>query len=152
MVGMFSRFYESRSGGLRRSQSAVDEREVLPPSVEATSAEPIATAVSIAKDNIEIAFEFKPVVHPMEPLDLDRPIQCPLPEPSMLNDGNHGRIWKEQVIKPDVPVVHMAASTHSQKPRPVPTKAIAPSISAPEGSILRLLEECDASTCYVDRS
>lgn len=62
-----------------------DEREVLPLSLEATSAATIATAVSIAKHGIEITFEFKPVAHPMEPLDLDRPIPCPLPEPSMLN-------------------------------------------------------------------
>ncbi|XP_075477788.1 uncharacterized protein LOC142518847 [Primulina tabacum] len=147
MVGMFSRFYVS--SGHRRTQSAVDEREVLPPSLETTSAATIATAVSIATQSIEIAFEFKPVAHPMEPLDLDRPIPCPLPEPSMLNDGTHGRIWKEQVRKPDLPVVPMPPSstkseTHSQKPRPVSSRAIVPSISAPEGNILKLLEECNA--------
>jgi hypothetical protein len=32
-----------------------------------------------------VAVEFKPVEHPVEPLDHDRPIQCPLPEPSILN-------------------------------------------------------------------
>ncbi|XP_073128742.1 uncharacterized protein [Henckelia pumila] len=146
MVGMFSRFYVSR--GHRRTQSAVDEREVLAPSLEAAT---IATAVSIATHSIEIAFEFKPVPHLMEPLDLDRPIPCPLPEPSMLNDGTHGKIWKEQARKPDLrPVVHVAHSstkseTHTQKPLPVSSRAIAPSISAPEGNILKLLEECNAS-------
>lgn len=34
---------------------------------------------------IEEATEFKPVEHPIEPLDNDQPIQCPLPEPSILN-------------------------------------------------------------------
>ncbi|KAL5561211.1 hypothetical protein UlMin_030958 [Ulmus minor] len=43
---------------------------------------------------IEVAVEFKPVEQPNAPLDNDRPIQCPLPEPSILNDG---RIWKERV-------------------------------------------------------
>lgn len=34
---------------------------------------------------IEVAVEFKPVEHPAEPLTSDQPIQCPLPEPSILN-------------------------------------------------------------------
>ncbi|XP_073025249.1 uncharacterized protein [Primulina eburnea] len=142
IVGMFSRFY-ARRGGHRRTQSAVDEREVLPPSLEATNAATIATDVSVVTRSTEIAFEFKPVAHPMEPLDLDRPIQCPLPEPSMLIDGTHGRIWKEQVRKPNLSSTK--SKTHSQKPRPVSSRSIVPSSSAPEGNILKLLEEYNAS-------
>lgn len=59
-----------------------DEREVLPPNSEASGA---ATSAATASHGIEVAVEFKPVEHPMEPLDNDRPIQCPLPEPSILN-------------------------------------------------------------------
>lgn len=40
---------------------------------------------SAAAHGIEVAIEFKPLEHPPEPLDNDRPIQCPLPEPSILN-------------------------------------------------------------------
>lgn len=59
-----------------------DEREVLPPNSEVTGS---ATTAATASHGIEVAVEFKPVEHPMEPLDNDRPIQCPLPEPSILN-------------------------------------------------------------------
>lgn len=59
-----------------------DEREVLPPNSEVTGS---ATAAVTASHGIEVAVEFKPVEHPMEPLDNDRPIQCPIPEPSILN-------------------------------------------------------------------
>lgn len=58
-----------------------DEREVLPPNSEITS----ANAAAASSHGIEVAVEFKPVEHPNEPLDNDRPIQCPLPEPSILN-------------------------------------------------------------------
>lgn len=43
-----------------------------------------ATATATAH-GIEVAVEFQPVECPTEPLDNDRPIQCPLPEPSILN-------------------------------------------------------------------
>ncbi|KAL5582881.1 hypothetical protein UlMin_015323 [Ulmus minor] len=56
------------------------EREVLPPNSETS-----ATASTNASHGIEVAVEFKPVEHLNEPLDNDRPIQCRLPEPSILN-------------------------------------------------------------------
>lgn len=59
-----------------------DEREVLPSSSEATSA---VTEAAAATHGIEVAMGFKPVEHPTKPLDNDQPIQCPLPEPSILN-------------------------------------------------------------------
>ncbi|KAF3952243.1 hypothetical protein CMV_022183 [Castanea mollissima] len=59
-----------------------DEREVLPPNSEVTRA---AIAVTTASHGIEVVVEFKPVKHPSEPLDTNKPIQCPLPEPSILN-------------------------------------------------------------------
>lgn len=60
-----------------------DEREVRPPNSEAAAA--VASAATATSHGIEVAVEFKPVEHPIEPLDNDRPIQCPLPEPSILN-------------------------------------------------------------------
>lgn len=61
-----------------------DEREVLPANSEA-AASVAASAATATSHGIEVAVEFKPVEHPVEPLDNDRPIQCPLPEPSILN-------------------------------------------------------------------
>ncbi|XP_060212557.1 uncharacterized protein LOC132640121 isoform X2 [Lycium barbarum] len=84
MVGLFSRFSVSRAAH-RRTQSALDEREVLPPNLEETDATSIGGASSVVPYGIEFAYEFKPVEHPPEPLDIDWPTQCPLPEPSVLN-------------------------------------------------------------------
>lgn len=60
-----------------------DEREVIPQNSEVAAA--VASAATTTSHGIEVAVEFKPVEHPVEPLDNDRPIQCPLPEPSILN-------------------------------------------------------------------
>lgn len=62
-----------------------DERNVVPPSTEDTAATAVAGPAFALGHGIEVAIEFKPVEHPTEPLDNDRPIQCPLPEPSILN-------------------------------------------------------------------
>lgn len=63
-----------------------DAGEGLPSASEATTGA-IATAASISSvtHGIEIATEFKPIDRPLEPLDNDQPVQCPLPEPSILN-------------------------------------------------------------------
>ncbi|XP_011082321.1 uncharacterized protein LOC105165125 [Sesamum indicum] len=150
MVGIFSRF--SVRGSHRRTQSALDEREVLPPSTEATATAGLTATASNATHGIEIAVEFKPVERPTEPLDNDQPIQCPLPEPSILNDG---RIWKERVSsgvqrRADTPIMQEQTpaaepETLGRKPRPPSNRVILPSISAPEHNILKLLDECNAS-------
>ncbi|PON63344.1 cystic fibrosis transmembrane conductance regulator, partial [Parasponia andersonii] len=126
------------------------EREVVAPASDTTGA-PIAAA---SPHGIEVAVEFKPVEHPNEPLDNDRPIQCPLPEPSILNDG---RIWKEQVSatvrrRGDLPVMKEGESLEAEdagtKPKSTQTQVnrrILPSLSAPEHDLLNLLEECNAS-------
>ncbi|KAK3435288.1 uncharacterized protein LOC104442388 [Eucalyptus grandis] len=148
MVGLFSKFSVHR-GGHRRAQSALDGREVGPPNAEDASA---ATAAAAASHGIEVAVEFKPVEHPIEPLDNDQPIQCPLPEPSILNDG---RIWKERVSatvrrRVDLPIMKESGSIESestagsrQRPATI-NRMILPSMSAPEHNLLKLLEECNA--------
>lgn len=59
-----------------------DEREVLPPTPDVAGE---STVTMAAAHGIEVVVEFKPVEHPVEPMDNDQPIQCPLPEPSILN-------------------------------------------------------------------
>lgn len=65
-----------------------DQREIVPPNAEtataATGADSAAAATAVTH-GIEVAVEFKPVEHPTEPFDNDQPVQCPLPEPSILN-------------------------------------------------------------------
>ncbi|KAI3707338.1 hypothetical protein L6452_25772 [Arctium lappa] len=152
MVGLFSRFSVSRNGH-RRSQTTIDEREVLPPDTEVTESSTVVGPATTTHHGIEVAVEFKPVEHPTEPLDNDQPINCPLPEPSILNDG---RIWKERVSagvqrRADLSAVDEGAGPPPE-PEPPGTKSqrrtnrtILPSISAPEHNILKLLEECNAS-------
>ncbi|KAG8637589.1 hypothetical protein MANES_15G138900v8 [Manihot esculenta] len=37
---------------------------------------------------VEFDVEFWPVEHPMEPQDEDRPVRCPIPTSSVVNDGS----------------------------------------------------------------
>ncbi|XP_020577641.1 uncharacterized protein LOC110022855 [Phalaenopsis equestris] len=144
MVGIFSRF-SSRSGH-RRTQSAADVRE-RPQELEVAIPIPVSTT-----HGFEVAVEFKPVEHPIEPLNHDQPVRCPMPEPSILNDG---RIWKERMtsvsarMRMELPVVKEGMqlspeATVSEKSPPVrstPRRAILPSVSAPEGNLINMLEE-----------
>ncbi|XP_073131798.1 uncharacterized protein [Henckelia pumila] len=145
MVGIFSRFSASRAGH-RRAQSALVETT---PTSEATAATTMAAAALGVPHGVEVAIEFKPVERPTEPLDSDQPVQCPLAEPSILNDG---RIWKERVSssvqrRTDLPVMQEPPPTESETPttKSRAKRLILPSISAPEHNILKLLEECNAS-------
>ncbi|CAF2099065.1 hypothetical protein BRARA_E01748 [Brassica rapa] len=151
MVGIFSRFSVGRSSH-RRTQSAIDDKEVLAPNPDVTA--------TTASHGIEVATEFKPVEHPVEPLDNDQPIQCPLPEPSILNDG---RIWKERVSasmrrKGDLQIAKDEISAESdgsapKPPRPSqPNRSILPSLSAPEHNLLNLLEECNAMQAVASKN
>ncbi|KAM0964363.1 hypothetical protein ACFX2C_020418 [Malus domestica] len=36
---------------------------------------------------VEVDFEFWPVEHPLEPRDEDRPVKCPMPDSSVINEG-----------------------------------------------------------------
>ncbi|XP_019101302.1 PREDICTED: uncharacterized protein LOC104785992 [Camelina sativa] len=152
MVGIFSRFSVVR-GGHRRTQSAIDGRETLPPRSDPVASTNTATA---STHGIEVATEFKPVDHPMEPLDNDQPIQCPLPEPSILNDG---RLWKERVSassmrrRGDLAIVQDGMDEESDVSVTIPSgtsqcntnRLFLPSLSAPEHDLLNLLDECKVS-------
>nr|XP_025878610.1 uncharacterized protein LOC4330410 isoform X2 [Oryza sativa Japonica Group] len=124
--------------------------ETLAPNMN--SGEPDSQAVPAdSPHGIEVGVEFKPVEHPVEPVNLDQPVKCPLPEPSILHDG---RIWKERIatagvrVMTDLPVVKEGSqlesdSSGARSRSAVPKRAILPSVSAPENNILALLDECD---------
>ncbi|GER26783.1 hypothetical protein STAS_02447 [Striga asiatica] len=144
MVGIFSRL--SVKSSHRRAQSTFNE---MPRTLESTNVTRAASNASIENHGIEIGVEFKPIEHPTEPLDYDQPIQCPLPEPSILNDG---RIWKERVsanVKTRADMQDQTGGNNVHDTRRTKTRAhnrvILPSVSAPEHNILKLLEECNAS-------
>ncbi|GMH09169.1 hypothetical protein Nepgr_011009 [Nepenthes gracilis] len=145
-----TRAYQVSRSGHRRAQSAIDDQVVLPPNQGTRGA--AGNAASAVTHGIEVAVEFKPVEHPTEPLDNDKPVRCPLPEPSILNDG---RIWKERVSaagvrrRADMPLIKEGTSADSEastEMSPWPqqsSRLILSSISAPEHKILNLLEEYD---------
>lgn len=66
-----------------------DQRQAIPPDAVITEATSIAGTMSTGHHGIEVAVEFKPVEHPTEPFDVDQPVQCPMPEPSILNVSVH---------------------------------------------------------------
>jgi hypothetical protein len=45
----------------------------------------LPAAAGDSHHGIEVGIEFKPVEHPVEPVNLDQPVKCPLPEPSILH-------------------------------------------------------------------
>lgn len=154
MVGLFSKFSVTRASH-RRTQSAVVEREDVPPNTVTGAAN--TASPTIATHGVDVALEFKPVEHPIEPLDNDQPVQCPLPEPSILNDG---RIWKERASaagvrrRADLPPLIKGGNNGGDsegggsgklKTRPPSNRMIMPSMSAPEHDILNMLDECNAS-------
>ncbi|XP_058753295.1 uncharacterized protein LOC131626493 [Vicia villosa] len=149
MVGLFSRFTAKKSMHRRTQSARLDERDVLPANAEAAVSVAATAAATATSHGIEVAVEFKPVEHPVEPLDNDRPVQCPLPEPSILNDG---RIWKERasatmhrrgdlpVMKEGEPLEHEGGG-NTRPRRSRSNRMILPSVSAPEHNLLKLLEE-----------
>ncbi|KAG0472844.1 hypothetical protein HPP92_014701 [Vanilla planifolia] len=144
-MGFFSRFSVRSMHRRTRSSADITERPELPGNAIPSSA--------ASASGYEVAVGFKPVEHPIEPLNHDQPVRCPLPEPSILNDGT---IWKERMssggerARTELPVVkeesQLAFGAVAAKPaRFAPRRAILPSISAPEGDIIDLLEEYKAS-------
>ncbi|XP_078439918.1 uncharacterized protein LOC144710119 [Wolffia australiana] len=136
MVGIFSRLYGGKIGH-RRTRSATESRA------------PAATSSSIASASsrgFDVPGEFKSIEHPSEPFDHVEPVKCPLPEPSIINDG---RIWKERIsataqARAEVPsVIKESSSVGSERSRIGNRRLILPSFSAPEHKILNLLDECN---------
>ncbi|XP_020693713.1 uncharacterized protein LOC110107710 isoform X2 [Dendrobium catenatum] len=141
MSGIFSLFSGSRSGH-QTTQSTTDEREAQ----VAEKGDPLATT---SRRGFEVDSGFRPVEHPVEPINQDQPVRCPLSEPSILNDG---RIWKERIsstgapAKADLLVVKKGGTKlekvsvgrrHKSAPRTRPA-----SLSATEEIILKLPEKC----------
>ncbi|KAM0935370.1 hypothetical protein DsansV1_C29g0211101 [Dioscorea sansibarensis] len=96
MVGFFSRLGSRK--GHRRALSAIETSDTspLPRNAEAVEESVVdcGADAAAAVHGIEICLEFKPVEHPMEPLEQDHPVQCPQPDTSLLNDG---RVFKERL-------------------------------------------------------
>ncbi|KAJ0094893.1 hypothetical protein Patl1_15662 [Pistacia atlantica] len=51
-------------------------------------------ATSVMDHGVEFELEFWPVEHPMEPQDEDRPVKCPMPTSSVINES---RMQEERI-------------------------------------------------------
>uniref|UniRef100_A0A5B6YTK8 Uncharacterized protein n=1 Tax=Davidia involucrata TaxID=16924 RepID=A0A5B6YTK8_DAVIN len=52
------------------------------------------------RNGVESEVEFWPIEHPIEPLDEDRPVKCPMPDSSVMNDGRmHEERFSESLRK-----------------------------------------------------
>jgi hypothetical protein len=59
--------------------------ETLAPNISTGESDPAAAVPAESPHGIEVGVEFKPVERPVEPINLDEPVKCPLPEPSILH-------------------------------------------------------------------
>ncbi|XP_068660958.1 uncharacterized protein [Aristolochia californica] len=129
---------------LRLIPQLQDASTEAPPNTEIEGSVSVTTATNY---RVALAVEFKPVEHPVEPFNTDQPVTCPLPEPSILNDG---RIWKERLSATTRNGSNLHVMKEGSAVEPEGTagaklrasRVLLPSsISAPEHNIRALLEE-----------
>ncbi|KAG6481662.1 hypothetical protein ZIOFF_058280 [Zingiber officinale] len=77
-------------GSLTKSRSLESDQETRGTQSSASMETGDESSTSTCKDNDNSRAEFKPIEHPLEPSNHDRPIRCPLPDPSILNARCHG--------------------------------------------------------------
>lgn len=75
--------------------------ETLPPNMSTGGESDPAAVPAESPHGIEVGAEFKPVERPVEPVNLDQPVKCPLPEPSILH-----------VSQPRVLIAQIARENH----------------------------------------
>ncbi|KAH7444356.1 hypothetical protein KP509_02G075000 [Ceratopteris richardii] len=137
MVGIFSRFSPAsyKPGFHRRSRSSPDEKEIT--SIAKEPQPPVSIHTG------QVADEFSPVDHPMEPPENDRPVRCPPPEPCIIHDG---RLWKERLQlsikrRKELPFMREAGLESSHIRRHTSEHSIPTSVSAPADILLKLLDQ-----------
>ncbi|KAI5056487.1 hypothetical protein GOP47_0028305 [Adiantum capillus-veneris] len=135
MVGIFSRFSAAayKPAAHRRSRSSPDEKDI-------TSVKETQPPINIHAG--QVADEFAPVDHPMEPPENDQPVRCPPPEPCIIHDG---RLWKERLQlsikrRKELPFMREAGLESAHVRRHTSEHSMPSSMSAPADTFLKLLE------------
>ncbi|XP_077236216.1 uncharacterized protein LOC143877838 [Tasmannia lanceolata] len=103
---------------------------------------------------VELDVEFKPIEHPLEPLDEDRPVKCPIPNSSVLNDeGTRKERTAESLRKraessaaTEYGMVMVAAQPPVQAVRKrhhalTRNQSAPPSFRSPQSNVLQILQE-----------
>ncbi|XP_077241006.1 uncharacterized protein LOC143881665 isoform X2 [Tasmannia lanceolata] len=110
--------------------------------------------------SIELDVEFEPIDHPLEPFDEDRPVKCPMPNSSVLNEGGTRRersaeslkkraelsatIGEGKAVVPARPPVQAVRKRHHALSR---NQSVPLSFRAPQTNILRILREYKGFEC-----
>ncbi|MCO5558741.1 hypothetical protein L7F22_012327 [Adiantum nelumboides] len=109
----------------------------LPVSVINKSVAPLVTSVTLEAESSQTAY-------PAEPMELDRPIRCPQPEPGIAHDGDFFRKNLQMSMKKTGQVAFLTETEfhHFLQSRQQLSNnwPIFPSASAPEPSISKLLD------------
>ncbi|XP_068660061.1 uncharacterized protein [Aristolochia californica] len=94
---------------------------------------------------MEIDIEFMPIEHPLEPPDEDRPLKCPMPNPSVPNSGgmrNERSIESFRKKRVELPVAYEEEMVISPEPPAVRKRYHAPT---PEYAVPLLFGEFTAA-------
>ncbi|KAG0486756.1 hypothetical protein HPP92_008851 [Vanilla planifolia] len=144
MAGFFSRLSGGKIG-LQTTQNTAFTTEESPKDIEIGKA-----MTTIGHHGIE-DLEFRPIEHPIEPINYDQPIICPLLESSILKDG---RICKKKMSSSSAQMrgslSDVKEGTHFEgkesnrrRHKSAPTSSsIVSSISTPGNDFVELLDEC----------
>ncbi|XP_059659156.1 uncharacterized protein LOC132305542 isoform X2 [Cornus florida] len=76
------------------------DKESLIPVIDETRETRLRGGMDVHQNGFQSEVEFWPVEHPIEPLDEDRPVKCPMPDSSIINDGQiHEERFPESLRK-----------------------------------------------------
>lgn len=123
------------------SASSADASSLDPKEIRNIVKEVQTTSIA---HGVQVAEEFVPVEHPMEPPEHDQPVRCPPPEPCIIHDG---RLWKERLqlnIKRREELPFMKATnmegTKGRRNSVTSEHSILPSKSAPTDTMSKLMD------------
>eukprot|EP00262_Sarcandra_glabra_P008686 TRINITY_DN22329_c0_g1_i1.p1 TRINITY_DN22329_c0_g1~~TRINITY_DN22329_c0_g1_i1.p1 ORF type:complete len:156 (-),score=28.76 TRINITY_DN22329_c0_g1_i1:214-681(-) len=150
MVGLFSRISVYR----RSHSSLVDIKEThVRKSDEVVETDcNVGASVGDHEVAVEVDFDFKPIDHPIEPADDDRPVKCPMPNSTVLNDGraSKGPFAEGLQKQAEYLVVNEEGIVMFAEPSPQAvrkrhhslTQDHTPPFLPPQSTIFQLFQEC----------
>ncbi|XP_077230315.1 uncharacterized protein LOC143863518 isoform X2 [Tasmannia lanceolata] len=142
MVGIFSRFTSYR----RSDYFPMDIKESQSPRSDEVG-DTVPSGTDGCDHGVELDDEFKPIEHLLEPLDEDRPVKCPMPNSSVLNEWTVESLRKRaelsaaieegMVVAAAQPPVDAVQKRHHALSS---NQSVSPSFRVPQNKIFQVLE------------